>query len=75
MEPLRSDGKDGESEMKLQGSKMYVGDAVYKYNINKIGEYKILFLELIGYENPHMKRTIENGEKLIYVLDKNIKFE
>jgi len=75
METFRSDGKNGGAEMKIRGSKMHVGDAVYKYDINKIGEYKILVLELIGYENPHIKETVENGEKLIYVFDENINFE
>lgn len=72
METFRSDGKNGISEMKVLGSKIQAGDAVYKYHINKIGEYKILVLELIGYENSQMKETVENGEKFIYVLDKNI---
>ena len=71
METFRSDGKNGISEMKVLGSKIQAGDAVYKYDINKIGEYKILVLELIGYENSQMKETVENGEKFIYVLDKN----
>ncbi len=75
METFRSDGKNGISEMKVLGSKIQAGDAVYKYHINNNGEYKILFLELIGYENPHMKKTVENGEKFIYVFDKNINFE
>ncbi|MFU7517731.1 hypothetical protein [Clostridium sp. HCS.1] len=74
METFRSDGKNGISEMKVLGSKIQAGDAVYKYHINKNGEYKILVLELIGYENPHMKKTVENGEKFIYVLDKNVDF-
>ena len=72
METFKSDGKNGISEMKVVGNKIYVGDAVYKYDINKIGEYKILVLELIGYENSQTKETVENGEKFIYVLDKNI---
>lgn len=75
MEMFRSDGKNGVSEMNVKLSKIHAGDAVYKYDINKNGEYKILVLELIGYENPHMKETVENGEKIIYVFDKNIDFE
>ena len=74
METFRSDGKNGISEIKVIGSKIHAGDAVYKYDINKNSEYKILVLELIGYENPHMKKTVENGEKFIYVLDKNVDF-
>lgn len=75
METFRSDGKNGVSEIKVIGSKIHAGDAVYKYDINKNSEYKILVLELIGYENPHMKKTVENGEKFIYVLDKNVDFQ
>lgn len=71
METFRSDGKNGVSEMKVLGNKIHAGDAVYKYDINKIGEYKILVLELIGYKNSQIKETVENGEKFIYVLDKN----
>lgn len=72
---FRSNGKNGSSAMEIRGNKIHDGDAVFKYDINKIGEYKILILELIGYENPHMKRTVENGEKYIYVFDENINFE
>lgn len=75
METFRSDGKNGVSEIKVIGSKIQAGDAVYKYDINKNSEYKILVLELIGYENPHMEKTVENGEKFIYVLDKNVDFQ
>ncbi|MGN0027713.1 MAG: hypothetical protein ACI33I_12040 [Clostridium sp.] len=57
--------------MKVLGSKIHAGDAVYKYDIKNNGEYKILVLELIGYENHNMKKIVENGEKFIYVLDKN----
>ncbi|MDV4150863.1 hypothetical protein R0131_08450 [Clostridium sp. AL.422] len=69
METFRSDGKNGVSEMKVQGSEIHSGDAVYKYTINKIDEHKILALELIGYDNTHKKDTIENGEKFIYVFN------
>lgn len=69
---FRSDEKDGISEMKVRGSKIHAGDAVFKYDINKIDEYEILVLEIIGYDNGHTKGFVENGEKFIYVLDKNI---
>ncbi|WP_294187376.1 hypothetical protein [uncultured Clostridium sp.] len=72
IETFRSDGKNGISEMKVLGRKIQAGDAVYKYDIKNNGEYKILVLELIGYENPNMKKIVENGEKFIYVLDKNV---
>lgn len=75
METFRSDGKNGVSEMNVKLSKIHAGDAVYKYDINKNGDYKILVLELIGYENSHMKQNLENVEKFIYVFDKNINFE
>ena len=58
--------------LKVLGRKIQAGDAVYKYDIKNNGEYKILVLELIGYENPNMKKIVENGEKFIYVLDKNV---
>lgn len=72
---FRSNGKNGSSAMKVRGNEIHDGDAVFKYDINKLREYKILVLELIGYENPHMKKTVENGEKFIYVFDENINFE
>ena len=75
MEIFRSDGKNGISEMKVEGSEIHSGDAVYNYEINKIDEYKILVLELIGYDNTHKKETVENGEKFIYVFDEEINFE
>lgn len=74
METFSSDSKNGVSEMNVKLNKIHVGDAVYTYDINRNGEYKILVLQLIGYENPHMKETVENGEKFIYVFDKNINF-
>lgn len=75
MESFRSDGKDGFSEMKVKGNKIHSGDAVFKYDISKIGEHKILLLELIGYDNGHTKENVENGEKFTYVFDENINFE
>lgn len=72
---FRSDGKDGISEMKVRGSKIHAGDAVFKYDINKIDGHKILFLEVIGYDNGHTKESVENGEKFIYILDEDIDFE
>ncbi|WP_238907481.1 hypothetical protein [Clostridium sp. YIM B02506] len=75
MESFQSDGKNGISEMKVLGNKMHVGDAVYKYDINKRGEHKILVLELIGFDNGHLKESIESGEKFIYVFEKSIDFE
>ena len=75
MQTFRSDGKNGISEMNAQGSKIHSGDSVYKYKIDKIDEYKILVLELIGYENPHMKSTVDNGEKSAYVFGEEINFE
>lgn len=61
--------------MKIKGSKIYSGNAIFKYDISKIGEYKILVLELIGYDNGYTKSYVENGDKEIYVLDENINFE
>lgn len=75
MKTFSSDGKDGVSEMKVRGSKIHSGDAIFKYDISKIGEYKILALEVIGYDNGHTKGSVENGEKFIYVFDENINFE
>lgn len=75
MESFRSDGKDGFSEMKVKGNKIHSGDAVFKYDISKIGEHKILLLELIEYDNGHTKENVENGEKFTYVFDENINFE
>lgn len=75
MENFQSDGKNGVSEMNVLGSKMHVGDAVYRYDINKLGEHKILVLELIGFDNGHLKESVENGEKFIYVFEKSIDFE
>ncbi len=75
MESFQSDGKNGISDMKVLGNKMHVGDSVYKYDINKLGEHKILVLELIGFDNGHLKESIESGEKFIYVFEKSIDFE
>jgi len=76
MKEFRSDGKDGVARFRLRGSKIYSGDAIFKYHINKVGEHKVLFLELIGYKMGHSKEFVAaNGEKYTYVLDKNIKFE
>ena len=75
MKTFRSDGKDGISEFTVRGSKIYSGDAVFKYDINEIGEQKILVLKTVGYDNGHEKGSVENGEKYTYVLDKNINLE
>lgn len=75
MKEFRSDGKDGVSGFRVRGSKIYSGDAIFEYKINKIGEHKILLLELIGYDNGHEKWYVENGEKYTYVFEKNIEFE
>ncbi len=75
IEIFNSNDKNSSSEMTILGSKMHVGDAVYKYDIKNIGEYKILVLELKGYKNSYIKEKVEDGEKLIYVFDNNIKFE
>lgn len=75
MASFQSDGKNSISEMKVLGSKMHVGDAVYKYDINNLGEHKILVLELIGFDNRHIKETVENAEKLVYVFEESIDFE
>lgn len=75
MENFQSDGKNGVSEMNVLGSKMHVGDAVYRYDINKLGEHKILVLELIGFDNGHLKESVENGEKFVYVFEESIDFE
>ncbi|WP_286909507.1 hypothetical protein [Clostridium sp. UBA1652] len=72
MKTFKDNGKNGISELKISGGKMYVGDAIYKYDINKIEEHKILFLELIGYDNGHIKDFIENGEEYIYVFEEDI---
>ncbi|WP_326513369.1 hypothetical protein [Clostridium intestinale] len=75
MESFQSDSKNSVSEMKVLGNKMHVGDAVYKYDINKIGEHKILVLELIGFDNVHLKESVENSAKFIYVFEESIDFE
>lgn len=75
MESFQSDGKNGVSEMKVLGNKMHVGDAVYKYDINKLGEHKILVLEMIGFDNGHLKESVENCEKFVYVFEESIDFE
>lgn len=75
MKEFRSDGKDGVAGFKIIGSKIYSGDAIFKYEINKIVERKTLVLEVIGYDNGHKKWSVENGEKYTYVLDKKINFE
>ena len=72
---FRSDGKDGISDFSVIGNKIYIGDAILKYEIKKVGEYKVLVLQEIGYDNGHMKHSIENSEKKTYVLDKDINFE
>jgi hypothetical protein len=75
MKEFRSDGKDGVAGLRVRGSKIYSGDAIFKYEMNKIGEHKILVLEVLGYDNGHTKWSVESGEKYTYVLDKNINFE
>ncbi|MBC2724251.1 hypothetical protein [Desulfosporosinus sp.] len=72
---FRSDGKGGVAEFRVRGSKIYSGEAIFKYDVNKIGEHKILVLELIGYDNSHSKVAVQSGEEYTYVLDKNINFE
>jgi len=72
---FRSDGKDGVAGFRVRGSKIFSGDAIFKYDTNKIGDHKILVLELIGYDYSHSKVSVENGEKYTYVLDENINFE
>lgn len=69
---FRSDGKDSVSDFSLIGNKIYIGDAILKYEIKKVGEYKVLVLREVGYDNGHTKGSVENGEKFIYILDKNI---
>lgn len=75
MKEFRNDGKDGVDGLRVRGSKIYSGDAIFKYEINKIGERKVLVLEVIGYDNGHGKWSVENGEKYKYVFDENINFE
>lgn len=75
MKEFRSDGKDGVAGLKVRGSKIFSGDAIFKYDINKIGEHKILVIELIGYHYGDAKKNVENGEKHTYVLDKNVNFD
>lgn len=69
---FRSDGKDSVSDFSLIRNKIYIGDVILKYEIKKVGEYKVLVLEEVGYDNGHTKGSVENGEKFIYVFDKNI---
>ncbi|WP_422486863.1 hypothetical protein [Gudongella sp. DL1XJH-153] len=75
MKTFSSDGKNGVAGLRIRGSKVYSGDAIFKYRITKIGEHKILVLELIGYKFGHTKYPIKNSEKYTYALDKNINFE
>lgn len=75
MKTFSSDGKNGVARFRIRGSKVYSGDAIFKYKITKIGEHKILDLELIGYKFGHTEYPIKNPEKYIYALDKNINFE
>lgn len=75
MKTFRSDGKDGVSECRVRGSKIHSGDAIYKYEINNIGEHKILVLKLIGYDNCHSRKFVTNGNTYTYVFDKNINIQ
>lgn len=75
MKEFRNDGKDGVAGLRVRGSNIYSGDAIFKYEINKIKEHKVLVLEVVGYDNGHEKWSVENGEKYTYVFDENINFE
>ncbi|MGX8834061.1 hypothetical protein ACWG0P_07590 [Amedibacillus sp. YH-ame6] len=75
MKTFTSDGKDGIGECNITFNKIHSGDTIYNFNVSNVGEYKILVLEEIGYDDGHTEESIKNGHKSTYVFDKKIEFK